>query len=302
MKTIHMPKVVRLAAVAAALGAWPCAEALATDETTEVAFEQEDAAAEVEEPSHKWLSLHAYADIETAYICRGYVWDKRPFSAMFVDGELNLREFGRIDGYAWSMSALSSKGHSTSMRNAFNEVDYGIRYSYDVHIADEWTLVNGVGKQWVTNPGVRHNAHSLIDWQAFQSLRNPYITPYWKLRYIRRPYQAAYWCVGALHTFDLTETLSFTIDFFGDLGDARHFRHLYGPKPSHPQSNYHGGLQSLNLVLRLDWQAMDHLGFYAFVGQLCTVSEDAREAIRATNAEESKCDITYGGVGLKLDF
>lgn len=297
MKT---PKtVVSRAFAVAVISAFAYAGAYAHDEASEQTVEDAD---EAEAAPNKWFALHAYADIETAYICRGYVWDSRPFSAQYVDGEVNLGDFGRFDGYVWSMSALSSKGHSTSMRNAYNEVDYGIRYAYDVHIAEGWTLVNGVAKQWVTNPGVRHNPHSLIDWQVFQTLRNPYITPYWKLRYIRRPYQAAYWCVGAFHSFELTDTLSLTIDVFGDLGDARHYRHLYGPKPHHEESNYHGGLQSLNFMLRLDWKAMEHLGFYAFVAQLCTVSEDAREAIRATNAEESKCDITYGGVGLKLDF
>lgn len=293
--TIATSRAFAVAAVCVLAGA----NAFAHDETAEQIVEEE---VEAEKAPHKWFALHAYADIETAYICRGYVWDKRPFSAQYVDGELNFGDFGRFDGYVWSMSALSSRGHSTSMRNAYNEVDYGIRYAYDIHIADEWTLVNGVAKQWVTNPGVRHNAHSLIDWQAFQTLRNPYLTPYWKLRYIRRPYQAAYWCVGAFHTFALTDALSFTIDFFGDLGDARHYRHLFGPKPDHPESNYHGGLHALNLVLRLDWKATEYLGFYAFVGQFCLVSEDAREAVRASNAEEAKCDLTYGGVGLKLDF
>ena len=250
----------------------------------------------------KWLSLHAYADIETAYVCRGYVWDSRPFSAQYVDAEINLADFGRLDGYVWTMSALSSKGHSTSMRNAYNEVDYGIKYSYDVKLAEDWTLVNSVCRQWVTNPGVRHNAHSLIDWQASQVLRNPFVTPYWKLRYIRRPYQAAYWCVGAFRSFALTDTLSFTIDFFGDLGNARHFRHLFGPKPDHPGSDYNSGLHALNIVLRLDWQATEHLGFYAFAAQYSLVSHDARDAVHASTAEEAKCDLTYGGVGMKLDF
>lgn len=291
MKTRHALETTKLASAILAF--------CALQGFADVAEEENELASET---GRKWWAVHAYADIETAYICRGYVWDSRPFSAQFIDGEINFGSFGRIDGYAWSMSAMSGKGHSTPMRYAYNEVDYGIRYAYDVELAKDWTLVNGVGKQWVTNPGVRHNGHSLIDWQAFQSLRNPYLTPYWKLRYIRRPYQAAYWCVGAFHTFKLTETLSLTADLFGDLGDARHYRHLFGPKPGHEESNYHGGLHALNFMLRLDWQAMEHLSFYAFIAEFCLVSEDARDAVRASNAKEAKCDLTYGGVGVKLDF
>lgn len=49
-----------------------------------------------EEEGRKWLSLHAYADVESAYICRGYVWNVRPYSAQFVDGEIDLGAFGRF--------------------------------------------------------------------------------------------------------------------------------------------------------------------------------------------------------------
>lgn len=254
------------------------------------------------EQSRKWLSLHAFADIETAYVSRGYVWDSRPFSAQYADIEFDLGDYGTLDGYAWSMTALSSRGHSTSMRYAYNEIDYGIRYVYDLELAEDWILASGVCRQWVTNPGVRHGGHSLLDWQAFQRLKNPYLTPYWKMRYIRHPYQATYWCVGAMKSFDIAENLSFTVDFFGDMGNASHFRHLFGPKPHHPESNYHSGIHALNLVLRLDWQATEHIGFYIFAAQYSLVSSDAREAIRAADQKESKCDITYGGIGVKFDF
>ena len=262
-------------------------------------FESEDSGVE---GVRKWLGLHAYADIESAYIIRGYVWDSRPCSMQFVDAELKLGEFGRFDVFEWSVSALSSKGHSTSMRNAFNEVDYGIRYVYDLRLADGWTLQNGVAKQWITNPGVRHNSRSLHDWQVFQSLNNPYVTPYWRLRHLQHPYLAAYWCAGLVHTFELTETLSFTIDGFGDLADSRHNRLLFGPKPGKPNSDYRRGLYALNIVFRLDWKMTEYLGLFAFVGQYCLVDRDARDAIGASSAEEAKRDLTFGGVGLRLDF
>ena len=46
-----------------------------------------------EEEGRKWLSLHAFADVESAYICRGYIWNVRPYSAQFVDGEIGLFAF-----------------------------------------------------------------------------------------------------------------------------------------------------------------------------------------------------------------
>ena len=214
-------------------------------------------------------------------------------------------EAWRVRAFRWlcvEHVGIVEQGPFGSLRNAYAEVDYGIRYIYDLRLADEWTLQNGVARQWITNPGVRHNSRSLNDWQVFQSLNNPYDTPYWKLRFLWHPYRAAYWCVGLFHTFELTETLSFTIDGFGDLEDARHGRHLFGPKPDHPGSKYNRGLYALSLVLRLDWQATEYLGFFAFVGQYCLVDRDARDAVAASSADESKCDLTFGGVGLKVDF
>ncbi len=248
------------------------------------------------------FSLNAYADIESAYICRGYVWDKRPYSAQSVEGTIGFWQFGRFDAYIWTMSALSGSGHSTPMRYAYNEIDYGMRYFYDLEIAEDWTLVNGVARQWVTNPGVRHGGHSFIDWWAMQTLKNPYVWPYWRLRYSRRPYQAAYWCIGLKRPFEILEDLTLTVDVFGDMGDSRTLGRLFGPKPDAPGSSYRGGLYALNLVLRLDYRLTDYLGLFAFIGQYDAVMDDVRDALKASSAREATRDFTYGGIGVAVNF
>lgn len=262
----------------------------------------ETAQTELSAPSRKWVSVTAYADVETAYICRGYVWDKRPYSAQSVEGSLDLKPFGRFDAYVWSMSAMSGSGHSTPMRYAYNEIDYGMRCFYDLEIADGWTLVNGAARQWVTNPGVRHGGHSFIDWWAMQTLRNPYVWPYWRLRYSRRPYQAAYWCIGLKRPFEILENLTLTVDVFGDLGDSRTLGGLFGPIPDSPGSEYRGGLYALNLVLRLDYRITDRLGVFAFAGQYDAVHGDVRDALESSRLREATRDLTYGGAGVSVSF
>ena len=54
----------------------------------------------VPEDPHKWLSFSGFADVETAYLCRGFVWDQHPFSSQYADGTLDLGTFGRFSGYA----------------------------------------------------------------------------------------------------------------------------------------------------------------------------------------------------------
>ena len=248
----------------------------------------------------KWVSVSAFAEIQTAYLARGMVVDSHPFSAQFANGELLLGDFGHAGGHAWSVTSLSRTGQGAPKRCAYNEVDYNIHYVYDLEIAEDWSLENRVARQWVTLPGYRGDAHTFCEWHAAQALKNPFVTPYWLLRHATRPGHWSYWDVGLKRSFDLMDDLSFTADFFGELGDAHHFAAQYGPRPG--GKSYHCGIQALNLVLRLDYRITDYFGIYAFVWQFDLVSDAARDAVKASHAPESKRDITVFGVGMALNF
>ena len=261
-----------------------------------------DETAAMEPAGHKWLSFHAFADVETAYICRGYVWDSRPYSAQYVDTVVDFDKFGRAEASIWTMTALSTEGHSARMiRYAYAEIDYLLRYYYDLEIAEGWRLQNGVGRQWATNPGYR-GGHTLTDWQVLQVLHNPWITPYWRLRVITKPIEELFWCIGLKRSFALMDDLTLTLDLSGDLGDSRHYANLYGPRGGKPGAHYFGGLQDLMFVMRLDYSLVEHVNLFAFVGQFCLVSSEARDAVRSMHLPESKCDLTFGGIGVAVDF
>ena len=158
--------------------------------------------ASVPEEPHKWLSFSGFADVETAYLCRGFVWDTHPFSSQYADGTIDFGTFGRFSGYAWSMLSWSPASHVCDIHYRFSEIDYGLRYAFDLALAEDWKLTSGAAKQWVTFPGLGHSdSHSVIDWEAFQSLHNPYLTPYWKMRYIYKPFTEFYWIAGVKRTF-----------------------------------------------------------------------------------------------------
>ena len=264
------------------------------------AVADETAEAEKETADHKWLSFHAFADVETAYICRGYIWDTRPYSAQFAAAEADLEKFGILEASVWTQSAMSDKGTSAQMsRYAYAEADYLLRYYYDLEIAEDWRLQNGVGRQWVTNPGYR-GGRTLCDWQALQVLHNPWLTPYWRLRVIRRPIDELFWCVGVKRSFQLLDSLALTFDLSGDLGDSRHYENLYGRKAG--GRGYRGGLKDFSLIVRLDYAVVDHVNLFAFAGQFCLVSDDARDAVKAISAPEARRDLAFGGAGIAIDF
>ena len=60
--------------------------------------------------------------------------------------------------------------------------------------------------------------------------------------------------------------------------------------------------KDFTFITRLDYALIEHMNLFAFVGQFCLLSSEARDAIGAQTGPESRRDITFGGVGVALDF
>lgn len=257
--------------------------------------------AEAESPAFApKLSFNAFADVETAYISRGRVLDSRPIAVQFASIEAGFDFLGSIEAAIWTQSPLSGSGSSSSYRQrAFPEEDYILRYYYDVDFAEGWRLRNGIGHMWVTCPGYK-GEHSTGEFQFLQTLKTPWISPYWKLRAQHHPICETYWAVGLMRSFDIIENLSLTIDFFGDLCDARFLENHYGGNRS--GDGWKDGLQALNLVFRLDYRLTEHVGLYAYAGQFSLVSSDSRDTVKATKVPQARRDLTHGGVGVAVSF
>ncbi len=249
----------------------------------------------------KRTHVSAYADIETAYWARGVISDKKPYSAQFIDLSFDLNPFGRIGGYVWTASALATSGQSYTRRNAYNEFDYAVYYGYGLELAEDWTLETTIAKKWVVLPGYRPHVHSFSEWDISQSLKNPYVTPYYLLRRAYHGQQWCYWDVGLTRSWKFLEYFTFTATFFGEFGDSRHFAAQYGANP-HGNGRYSDGLMALNLLLRLDYAVTENFGIFAFVHQFDVVSSDARAALGASSKPETVKDLTIGGIGVQLNF
>ena len=248
------------------------------------------------------VQVTAFADVESAYWARGVIVDKHPFSAQYVGLNADLAPFGYVGGYAWSVSSMSSTGQAATRRNAYNEVDYGAFYGYALELSDGWALDTWTGPKWVTLPGYRPHANTIHEWNVGQSLKNPYVTPYYLLRRAYRPNGGwCYWDVGLTRCWELCDRLTLTATAFAELGDARHLHSQYGPNP-HGDGSYSHGIMALNLLLRLDYAVTDWLGLYGFIHQFDTVNADGRDALDANTNPESLKDLTMFGVGAMVKF
>ncbi len=248
------------------------------------------------------IKLSAYADVETSYHARGKIVDKNPFSAQCADLALDFDPFGKLGGYAWSVSSMSRSGQSAVRRNFYNEVDYAVYYDYALKITDGWALDNMVARKWVTLPGYRPHAHTIHEWNFSQSLVNPYVTPYYLLRSGFKGGKWNYWDVGLMRSWKLCDRLTLSARAFAELGDCRLLYDQYGANPNNPNGTYSSGIMALNLVLRLDYAITDYFGVFAFVHQFDVVNTDARDAQGQSSAPESLNDLTIGGIGLSFNF
>ena len=130
---------------------------------------------------HPDLGLSVSADFRSAYISSsGGAVETRPVTSQCLDWSWRMGDYGRFEGYAWVVSALTGQKDELR-RRAFNEIEAEISYAYDWKFASGWALNNQLGHIW--DPGIGYES---FDTKAFtheihfvQKLSNPYLTPYY---------------------------------------------------------------------------------------------------------------------------
>lgn len=252
------------------------------------------------------LHLDAYADFETAYKQRGFVIDKHPIFVQSVEPLVDLGMFGFVGFDVWAVSATSRTGQSYNRRNAYNEVYYDVLYGYEYSFVEDWKLSTWVWLGWDTLPGYREDSQGFSEWCIEQSLENPYVSPYWHLERCVKGGDGSYWEVGLRRRFNLTDQLKLTVSFFSELCNGRHISSTYGANPFSGDGTYSSGFMALDLDIRLAYYLTEWMNIYAFVHQFDAVSSDLRDineaARRYYGYVEALSDITYGGVGIQIEF
>lgn len=251
------------------------------------------------------VHLDAYADVETAYKARGVVIDRHPIIVQSVEPMFDLAPFGMVGFDVWSVSSLSHSGQSFNRRYAYNEVYYDVFYCYDWEFADDWKLSSAVWYGWDTVPGFRDGSKGFSEWNFTQELVNPYVTPYYQLECVVQGDGHCLWTAGLKRTFELAKQLKLTVNFFTELADNRHLQGLYGPNPYSGDGRYRDCFLALDLDVRLAYYITEWMNVYMFVHQFDTVSSQMRHTEHLAHRlgyAEALPDITYGGVGLQIQF
>lgn len=243
-----------------------------------------------------------WTEFESAYLSSsGTLCDTKPVSLQNLDWNLSLGSWGRFWGYGCFLSALHDAQHELH-RPAFNEFEGGVFYGYDWKINETFTFSQSIGGIWNPLFGYRNgNDGTLWEYRYFQSLENPYVTPFWDILGLMSPKPS--WVrvrMGLRRTIALTETLALTPSIEAVYGDRHRFHARYGESPEN--SFLGGAIVSSTATLKLEWRFAESWSAWVKVRQFDTLDPQARRCEKRKTDYWAKPDCTIFTVGLGLWF
>ena len=241
-------------------------------------------------------------EIRSTYVSLGKIVEDRPMQMTGVRGGIDAGDFGRFGVRNWDVNSLTGRRHDVH-RHALYHTEFGPTWQYDLDIAEDWRLKNDLTRSWTMYRGFNaaRSNRTYHWWQIDQSLENPYMVPFWRLRRTFRGSDYLYFKAGLRRKFPIWEGLSVTPSVFVDGGTKRSWRRTFGQKANGDDWAC-GGIASASARLELGWAFNSNLSAFAYVEQYGIVGGDQR---RANGANAYRCahdDWTHGGVGFRLRF
>ena len=241
------------------------------------------------------------AEFESAYLSSsGTLCDTRPTALQNLDWAVHIGDYGKLYGYGCFLSMMHDRQHELH-RPAFNEFEGGAFYGYDWKITDDVTFFNGAGGVWNPLFGYRNGYDdTLWEFRYFQSLQNPYLTPYWDTLTLIEPGQWTRLRFGVRRDFALTDELTLSAWIDGVWGDNRRYEARYGDRPEY---QFFGGAFCTSTVgLQLTWRFAERWLVYAKIRQFDTLDRRGRRAEKKKTDYWARRDIAIVTLGIACDF
>ena len=228
------------------------------------------------------------------------LYDSLPEATQVLDWRQDLGRFGYLCGFYSIYSSLHDRQHEVR-RAAFNDMDGDVCYGYDVDFYDGVALKT-CGGPYFDVPVGYHGVHKKC-WGGIllQRLENPYVTPYWGVLWLLEPQKKGRIKAGLKKSFEISESLTFSIFAEGAWMDKRRFCIRYGEEPD--RNTFGGGAVAFVLSgVRLDWKMTDRVAFFVSYTQYDLVNSQARSAVKRRGRYCDKCDWPIGKIGLSYLF
>ena len=134
-----------------------------------------------------------------------------------------------------------------------------------------------------------------------QRLENLYVTPYWGVLWLMEPQKKGRIKAGLRKSFEISDSLTFSLFVEGAWMDRRRFSIRYGGEPG--RNTFGGGAVAFVLSgVRLDWKIADNVSLFASYTQYDIVNSQARDLVRSRGRYCDKCDWPIGKIGLSYSF
>lgn len=218
-----------------------------------------------------------------------------------IRGGFDAGEFGRFGIRNWDVSSLTDRRHDAH-RHALYHTEFGPTWQYDLDLADGWRLRNDFTRSWTMYRGFENRASNRTYhwWQIEQSLENPYIVPFCRLRKCFRGNDYVYFKAGVRKRVALSGDFYLAPSVFVEGGSHRNYKRVIGSRTD--GGRWHSGVSSVSFRLELGWKVSDCLTAFAFVEQYEVVGQAARHANSASSYRCAHNDWTLGGIGMRMRF
>ena len=246
--------------------------------------------------------LNVTPEIRTTYVSLGKIMEDRPMQTTLARFGWDTGTFGRFGVYNFDVSSMTDR-RSEDHRHCLYHTEFGPTLSYDFALADDWKLCNDLMCVWTLFRGWEKDSANddYWWWQFAQSLENPYLVPYYRMRrYCSGSFY--YWFeVGVRRKFALWDDWYVTPSVYVDGGNDLNYNRVIGKRTDGGDWGG-GGVSSVTFRLEVGWQVESWMAVFAYVEQYEVVGHDARDINARSSAPYAHNDWTLGGVGIRFKF
>lgn len=247
------------------------------------------------------LFLDFGTEIRSSYQSLGKLLEDRPMNVVSVRAGVDAGDCGRFGIRNWDVSSLTDR-RADVHRHALYHTEFGPTWQYDFEIADSWVLKSDLTRSWTMYRGFRNKANNRTYhwWQVEQSLENPYLVPFWRLRKCFRGNDYFYFKAGVRRRFALTDHLYVTPSVFFEGGSSRDIERVVGVKPD--GGSWKSGVASVSFRLETGWRFNSNASAFVYIEQYDVIGGEARSVNGSKTYLCAHDDWTHGGFGVRFRF
>jgi len=248
--------------------------------------------------------FYAYVnpEVRTTYLSLGKIVEDRPMQVTAIGFGWDTGVLGRFYVKNWDVSSLTDR-RADVHRHCLYHHEWGPAWQYDWKFNEEWKLRFDLTRSWTIYDGFNYpSRNNCYHWWEFgQALENPYVVPFYRLRYAFRTSDYFYAGFGVRKRIPIWQSWYATPSVTFEGGNAGNSRRMFG-KNKYGDNWGYGQITSVTMRLETGWRFNEIFTAFIYVEQYEVIGD----AARATNADSdylcSHNDWTLGGIGMRMRF